>query len=109
MRNPIDLFALGALRAYQLTLSSFMGRGCRYMPSCSHYGMNAIGAHGFWRGGWMLLARLCRCHPFGSSGWDPAPERAPLQAWWAPWRYGDWAWGERPAKIEPAKLEEAPS
>jgi len=80
-----------AIRSYQLTLSALLGRRCRYMPTCSEYTDDAIRVHGVWAGGWMGLARICRCHPFGGSGFDPAPERLPPEsAWYKPWRYGRW-------------------
>jgi len=79
------------IRAYQLTLSSLLGRRCRYLPTCSHYADEAITRHGLWAGGWMGLARVCRCHPWSASGYDPPPERTPSGArWFAPWRYADW-------------------
>jgi putative membrane protein insertion efficiency factor len=46
---------------------------CRYQPTCSQYAIDAVGAHGAWRGGGMALRRLGRCHPWGGSGWDPVP------------------------------------
>ncbi|MGE3302074.1 MAG: membrane protein insertion efficiency factor YidD [Hyphomonadaceae bacterium] len=90
--------AIAAIRAYQWTLSPFVGRGCRHLPTCSHYAAGAIGAHGLWAGGWMGLARILRCRPWGSSGWDPVPAAKPAAArWWRPWTYGDWRTGYRPA------------
>jgi putative membrane protein insertion efficiency factor len=80
-----------AIRFYQVTLSSVMGRQCRYLPTCSSFTDDAIQAHGVWAGGWMGLARICRCNPWGGSGFDPAPERPPANAHpLAPWRYGRW-------------------
>ncbi len=85
------LFAHGAIRAYQLTLSSLIGRQCRYLPTCSEYTDEAIQAHGLWAGGWMGLARICRCNPWGGSGYDPAPRDLPPGASpLKPWRYGRW-------------------
>jgi len=79
------------IRLYQLTLSSVIGRWCRHAPSCSSYMDEAITRHGVWAGGWMGAARLCRCHPWGSSGYDPPPQIRPANARaYAPWRYGDW-------------------
>ena len=61
------------IRAYQLFLSYFFVGSCRYAPSCSEYAMDAVEAHGAARGGWLALRRICRCHPWGGSGYDPAP------------------------------------
>ena len=63
-----------ALRAYKLTLSPLIGRQCRYLPTCSEYAAEALIAHGPWRGSRLAIARLCRCHPFGGSGYDPPPQ-----------------------------------
>ncbi|NCG23359.1 MAG: membrane protein insertion efficiency factor YidD [Actinobacteria bacterium] len=46
---------------------------CRYVPSCSHYALEAVEAHGATRGGWLATKRLSRCHPWGSCGFDPVP------------------------------------
>ena len=62
-----------ALRAYKLTLSPLIGRQCRYQPSCSDYAAQALINHGPWRGAWFAGRRLCRCHPWGGSGYDPPP------------------------------------
>ncbi len=86
----------GLIRVYQWTLSPLIGGQCRYLPTCSAYARDAIGAHGAWRGSWMAAARLCRCRPGGGHGWDPAPLHV-RAAWWAPWAYGDWRGGYRPA------------
>lgn len=64
---------LGAIRAYQLTLSPWLGRQCRYVPTCSHYATEAIERFGVRRGGWLAVKRLGRCHPWGRSGYDPVP------------------------------------
>jgi len=81
------------IRAYQLTLSSLVGRQCRHLPSCSEYGDEALTRHGLWAGGWMTLARLSRCHPFGTHGIDNVPAELPAGAcWYLPWRYGRWSW-----------------
>jgi uncharacterized protein len=83
--------AHGAIRFYQLTLSSVLGRQCRYLPTCSDYADEAICRHGLWAGGWMGLARICRCRPYGGSGYDPPPATKPNGAHWiTPWRYGVW-------------------
>jgi putative membrane protein insertion efficiency factor len=83
--------ARAAIRAYQLTLSALVGSQCRHLPTCSAYMDEAIGRHGVWAGGFMGLARLCRCHPLGTAGFDPVPNALPAGAnWLRPWRYGRW-------------------
>jgi len=82
---------MALIRAYQLTLSGLIGRQCRHLPSCSAYTSESIGRFGLWAGGWMGLARICRCHPWGTHGLDFPPLQRPARArWWAPWRYGRW-------------------
>ncbi len=79
------------IRAYQLSLSSLAGRTCRHLPTCSQFADEAIARHGLWAGLWMALARIGRCHPLGSDGFDPVPETLPAGArWYRPWRYGRW-------------------
>ena len=83
--------AHGMIRAYQLTLSSLLGRECRYLPSCSAYADEAVQRHGAWAGAWIGAARICRCHPWGGAGYDPPAAELPPDANWArPWRYGRW-------------------
>lgn len=67
----------GAIRAYQITLSPVLGGNCRYSPSCSAYGLEAVETHGGVRGGWLALKRLGRCHPFREGGFDPVPPVTP--------------------------------
>jgi putative membrane protein insertion efficiency factor len=64
---------LGLIRLYQLTLSPWLGRQCRYEPSCSRYATEAIERFGVRRGVWLAAKRLGRCHPWGRSGYDPVP------------------------------------
>lgn len=79
------------IRFYQLALSPFMGRQCRYLPTCSSYTDEAIERFGFWAGGWMGLARILRCNPWGASGYDPIPEVIdPAYRWWRPWAGARW-------------------
>ena len=65
---------LGAIRLYQLTLSPLAPSACKFYPTCSHYGADAIRTHGARRGAWLALRRLLRCHPFSPGGFDPVPE-----------------------------------
>jgi len=64
---------LGLIRLYQLTLSPWLGRQCRYDPTCSAYATEAIERFGARRGVWLAAKRLGRCHPWGRSGYDPVP------------------------------------
>jgi len=85
------LFGRGLIKIYRYTLSPFIGWNCRHLPTCSEYGDEAIARFGLWAGGWMTLARLLRCHPFGTSGLDFVPKELPENArWFLPWRYGLW-------------------
>jgi len=81
----------GLIWVYRHTLSPLVGYNCRHLPTCSVYGDEAIERFGLWAGGWMTLARLLRCHPFGTSGIDLVPSALPRRArWYLPWRYGLW-------------------
>ena len=81
----------GLIGIYRITLSAIAGRQCRYFPSCSEYAEEAIARHGLWAGGWMALARILRCNPWGASGMDPVPGESRRDAvWYLPWRYGRW-------------------
>lgn len=76
---------------YRYTLAGVIGPRCRHLPTCSDYADEAIGRFGLWAGGWMALARILRCHAWGTSGLDFVPASPPPRArWWTPWRYGRW-------------------
>ncbi len=64
---------LGLIRLYQIALSPLLGGACRHHPSCSAYAREAVERHGVRRGVPLALRRLARCHPLGSSGYDPVP------------------------------------
>jgi uncharacterized protein len=57
---------------YRATLGRFLGGYCRFQPTCSQYAIDAIKLHGPIKGGWRATKRVCRCHPWGGRGWDPA-------------------------------------
>jgi putative membrane protein insertion efficiency factor len=61
------------VRFYQYALSPFLGRRCRFFPSCSEYTAEAIQKHGAWKGLRLGLKRVSRCHPWHSGGYDPVP------------------------------------
>ena len=65
---------LTLINGYRRWLSPLLGPRCRFIPSCSAYGIEAIERHGPWRGGWLTLRRLLRCHPLTPCGCDPVPD-----------------------------------
>jgi putative membrane protein insertion efficiency factor len=65
--------ALWLIRFYQRAISPMLPPSCIYTPTCSHYGYEAISKYGIWKGGWLTLKRILRCHPFAKGGYDPVP------------------------------------
>lgn len=63
------------IRCYQRVLSPFIGNQCRFHPTCSHYGVEALQKHGAARGSWLTFRRVTRCHPLNPGGIDPVPDR----------------------------------
>ena len=61
------------VRAYQVTLSPLFSGCCRFEPSCSNYMIESLQRHGVFKGLYLGIRRLLRCHPFGGSGYDPVP------------------------------------
>lgn len=64
---------LAFIRAYQRFVSPYTPPSCRFYPTCSSYAVEAIGRYGAWRGGYLAVRRLLRCHPFHAGGYDPVP------------------------------------
>ena len=76
MKNIVKLpakFLILLIRIYQVTLSPFIGNSCRYTPTCSNYGIEAIQKYGAFKGGWLTFKRILSCNPWGGSGYDPVP------------------------------------
>ena len=71
--GPAVRLATGCIRAYQLTLSPLFVGCCRFEPSCSRYAIMALEQHGLFKGAWLAVRRLARCHPLGGAGLDPVP------------------------------------
>jgi len=61
------------IKAYKTLISPILPPSCRYLPTCSDYGIQAIQKHGPFKGGWLALKRISRCHPWGGHGYDPVP------------------------------------
>ncbi|MDP2880676.1 MAG: membrane protein insertion efficiency factor YidD [Azonexus sp.] len=64
---------IALIRVYQYAISPFLGRSCRHVPSCSAYMVEAVQKYGAFRGGWLGLKRVGRCHPWHPGGYDPVP------------------------------------
>lgn len=61
------------IRIYQLTISPLFAPSCRYVPTCSVYGIEALKKYGVFKGGWLAIKRIFSCNPWGGSGYDPVP------------------------------------
>ena len=70
------LGAVFMIRCYQATIRPFLAGACKFCPTCSEYGIEALQVHGFWRGSILTFFRICRCHPFTTGGIDPVPPPA---------------------------------
>lgn len=73
-RDVLRRFVLTAIRFYQAAISPLRPSACRYVPTCSEYARQAVERHGPWRGGWLAVRRVLRCHPLGGRGYDPVPD-----------------------------------
>jgi putative membrane protein insertion efficiency factor len=72
MLLPRNVLAL-VIRGYQRFISPTLPPSCRFMPSCSQYGLEAVQRYGALRGGWLAVRRIARCHPWNPGGYDPVP------------------------------------
>ena len=61
------------IKLYQILLSPLIGPSCRFTPTCSNYAIEAINRHGPFKGFWLAIKRISKCHPWGDSGHDPVP------------------------------------
>lgn len=67
--------ARGIIRFYQLAISPYLPATCRYLPTCSQYGLEALERFGFFQGSWFTFKRILRCHPWARGGYDPVPPK----------------------------------
>jgi len=78
MANPVSKALswplIQVLRLYRLAISPWLGANCRFDPTCSTYAIEALQAHGIFRGSRLAVKRIARCHPWGGSGYDPVPD-----------------------------------
>ncbi|MDD2611609.1 MAG: membrane protein insertion efficiency factor YidD [Bacteroidales bacterium] len=73
MNRIFKLLFLGIIRFYQYAISPYTHPSCRYIPTCSQYAVEAIQKYGPFKGAWLALKRILRCHPWGGHGYDPVP------------------------------------
>lgn len=76
MRSPLAMLLSLPVRFYRRVISPLKPPTCRFHPTCSSYALEALRAHGAFKGSWLTLRRLCRCHPFCEAGYDPVPDRS---------------------------------
>jgi len=73
IKNPLKYLLIGLVKVYQYCISPLTPASCRYIPTCSQYALEALRKYGVFKGGWLALKRILRCHPWGSHGYDPVP------------------------------------
>lgn len=83
--NAAQRIMVKMIRGYQLILSPWVGRSCRFVPTCSAYSIEAIQRYGALKGAYLTFMRIARCHPLGGSGYDPVPSKF----LWRCWRHED--------------------
>ncbi len=75
INNPISKSLALILRAYQYCISPLYASCCRFHPTCSSYAIEAIQTHSVWKGCYLIVRRILRCHPWHTGGLDPVPEK----------------------------------
>lgn len=71
----LKLLFIWLIQGYRMFISPLFPPSCRFQPTCSMYAIEAIERFGVWRGGWMAIWRILRCHPFHPGGYDPVPAK----------------------------------
>lgn len=72
-RQLLNFVFIALIKGYQYLISPLLPGACRYTPTCSQYGLDAIKKHGPYKGVWLAIKRIARCHPWGGHGHDPVP------------------------------------
>lgn len=67
------------IQFYRKCISPFTPATCRFYPTCSSYGLEAVQKHGALKGGWLTVKRIVKCHPFHPGGFDPVPEKEKMK------------------------------
>ncbi|HLN52493.1 MAG TPA: membrane protein insertion efficiency factor YidD [Lentimicrobium sp.] len=73
MAKILTKIFIGLIRFYQYAISPYLPPSCRYTPTCSAYGVEALKKYGPFKGGWLTIKRIASCNPWGGSGYDPVP------------------------------------
>lgn len=68
------------IRFYQAAISPYTPAACRFSPTCSSYSLEALQVHGLFKGSWLAIKRIGKCHPWGGSGYDPVPKKDELHS-----------------------------
>lgn len=76
--SPLQRLLIACVRFYQLAISPLTGPRCRFIPTCSSYAIEAVTTHGAFKGSWLAVRRIGRCHPFCEGGYDPVPDKDEL-------------------------------
>ena len=74
MQKIMTSLLIALVRAYQIALSPYFGNQCRFTPTCSHYAIQALQTHGAFKGFWLTIKRLSKCHPWHAGGYDSVPK-----------------------------------
>ncbi len=69
------IILIKSIRFYQVAISPWLGKNCRYQPTCSQYMLEALKVHGLYKGVFLGIKRILSCHPWGGSGYDPVPHK----------------------------------
>jgi putative membrane protein insertion efficiency factor len=72
-KQLIGYIFIALIKVYQYFISPITGASCRYTPTCSQYGVEAIRKYGAFKGGWLTIKRIASCNPWGGHGHDPVP------------------------------------
>ncbi|UVK76535.1 MAG: membrane protein insertion efficiency factor [Sodalis sp. Fse] len=73
--SPVSKLLIGLIRVYQLVINPLLAQHCRFWPTCSQYGIEAIRRFGMLKGSWLTLKRILKCHPLNQGGEDPVPPK----------------------------------